>query len=195
MKSQDEFVELIQASAPSLRSAARFLRFVATHPKALRTMRTDLAALRSPASYATVPYYAIHAFKWVDADDGERYVRYRWVPDARRATLSPRAAKRRGRDYLHEELRERLAREPIRFSLELQVAAPDDDVDDPSAIWPRERERFRAGAVEVTAVADDAPDAYVYDPLRLTDGIEPSNDPILNFRPRAYAVSAERRSA
>jgi catalase len=29
--------------------------------------------------------------------------------------------------------------------------------------------------------------------MRLTDGIEPSQDPILNFRPRAYSVSADRR--
>jgi catalase len=34
----------------------------------------------------------------------------------------------------------------------------------------------------------------VFDPSRVTDGIELSDDPILNFRPRAYSVSIERRS-
>jgi catalase len=33
----------------------------------------------------------------------------------------------------------------------------------------------------------------VMDPMRLTDGIEPSADPILAARPKAYAVSIERR--
>jgi catalase len=36
-------------------------------------------------------------------------------------------------------------------------------------------------------------DIHVFDPMRLTDGIEPSDDPILRFRPRAYDVSARRR--
>ena len=33
----------------------------------------------------------------------------------------------------------------------------------------------------------------VMDPMRLTDGIEPSDDPILHVRPGAYSVSVERR--
>jgi catalase len=35
----------------------------------------------------------------------------------------------------------------------------------------------------------------VFDPMRLTDGIEPSADPILTARPKAYSVSIERRTA
>lgn len=35
----------------------------------------------------------------------------------------------------------------------------------------------------------------VFDPVHVTDGIELSDDPILRFRPRAYAVSIERRTA
>ncbi len=38
-------------------------------------------------------------------------------------------------------------------------------------------------------------DIHVFDPLRLCDGIEPSDDPILHFRRRAYDVSARRRWA
>ena len=35
----------------------------------------------------------------------------------------------------------------------------------------------------------------VFDPMRLTDGIEPSDDAILAARPKAYSVSIERRTA
>jgi len=35
----------------------------------------------------------------------------------------------------------------------------------------------------------------LFDPMRLTDGIEPSDDPVLRFRPRAYSVSVERRTS
>jgi catalase len=34
----------------------------------------------------------------------------------------------------------------------------------------------------------------VFDPMRLTDGIDPSADPILTARPKAYGVSIERRT-
>jgi catalase len=37
-------------------------------------------------------------------------------------------------------------------------------------------------------------DVLVFDPTRVVDGIELSDDPILSFRRRAYAVSVERRS-
>jgi catalase len=35
----------------------------------------------------------------------------------------------------------------------------------------------------------------VFDPTRVTAGIELSDDPILHFRPRAYSASVERRAA
>jgi catalase len=37
-------------------------------------------------------------------------------------------------------------------------------------------------------------DILVFDPTRVTAGIELSDDPILHFRPRAYSASVERRA-
>ncbi len=53
-----------------------------------------------------------------------------------------------------------------------------------------------AGRLELTATVDDPErDGHidVFDPLRLTDGVEPSDDPILHARREAYSVSAYRR--
>jgi len=49
------------------------------------------------------------------------------------------------------------------------------------------------GTLEVIAPTDEGDD-FVFDPTRITDGIEVSADPVLNFRPRAYAISHERRT-
>jgi hypothetical protein len=38
-------------------------------------------------------------------------------------------------------------------------------------------------------------DVIVFDAVRVTDGIELSDDPVLQFRPRAYSVSVDRRIA
>lgn len=190
----DHFVELVLAGEPSIRALWRLPRFLARHPAALRTLRENAATLRPPPSYASRRYYAIHAFKWIASDGSERYVRYSWSPEREETSLSRREARRRGRDYLQQELRDRLARAPVRFTLELQIAADGDVVDDPTVEWPRERDRVAAGVVEIAGITDEG-DALVFDPARLTDGIELSDDPILNFRPKAYSVSAERRLA
>ena len=189
----DAFVELVRASEPNAHALWRFPLFLAKHPKALATLRKNAKGLRPPTSYATRRYYAIHAFKWVDAGGGEQFVRYTWVPENEEKGYSPKEAKGRGRDYLFDEIRERLDKGPVRFTLELQIASEGDDPDDPSTDWPDDRRRVNAGTLEIERIADETGDDRVYDPARVTDGIELSNDPILNFRPRAYSVSADRR--
>ena len=52
------------------------------------------------------------------------------------------------------------------------------------------------GELEVIRVVEDAETSdtpMVFDPMRLTDGIEPSADQILAARPKAYDVSIQRR--
>ena len=56
---------------------------------------------------------------------------------------------------------------------------------------------MEAGRLELTGPEterEQGDDVLVFDPTRVVDGIELSDDPILRFRPRAYAASVERRS-
>ncbi|HCO02079.1 MAG TPA: catalase [Actinobacteria bacterium] len=169
--------------------------FLIRHPEAEAAF-TEVLTTSPPASVATTAYNALHAFRWLDADGGSRWVRYRWVPDAGVATIEREKAKELGRDYLRSELTERLTHEPVVFQLEIAIAEEGDDPDDPTAGWPADRRRVTAGQLELTAISADQDaecERQVFDPMRLTDGIEPSADPILNFRPLAYDVSIRRR--
>jgi catalase len=190
------FVDFVRAqSRPA--AAWRMPVFLARYPSALPALVVNAPALRPPESYATCGYYAIHAYRFLDAHGGSRYVRYTWLPEAGDVRLGLKAARARGRNYLSEEIRERLERGPARFTLELQIAAPGDNADDPSARWPQERERVQAGTLELTSVDPDGEDPeqpVVFDPVRVTDGIELSGDPVLRFRPGAYAESVSRRT-
>jgi catalase len=194
-RTPDEFVEFVRTQRqPAI--AWRVPLYIARHPGMLGPLRANLIALRPAQSYATIPYYGVHAFRFVDSEGGSCYVRYTWRPGAEGARLGPRAARARGRDYLHQEIRERVAHGPVRFTLELQVAGPDDRVDDPSSVWPDSRERITAGTLELTEVDDSTDEnALVFDPARVTDGIELSEDPVLRFRPAAYSESVTRRTA
>jgi catalase len=188
------FVELLRAGKPGLALAWQLPLFLARYPEAIPRLPANVAALRPPVSYATCNYYAIHAYRFIDGDGVLRYVRYTFRPDAEDKRLSPLTARRRGRDYLQEDIRRRL---PVRFALELQLAELGDSVDDPTADWPRERRRVNAGTLELTALdteRESGDDVLVFDPSRVTSGIELSDDPILRFRPAAYSESIARRS-
>jgi catalase len=92
---------------------------------------------------------------------------------------------------------ERVTHEPVRFRLELQVGDPNDDVDDPRSVWPDSRERLDGGAVEIAEPdleRERGDDILVFDPTRVVDGIELTDDPVLRFRTHAYAASVLART-
>jgi catalase len=198
VRNPDAFVGLLRASRPGRSRLWRLPLFLARHREAVPALRENAPMLKPPPSYASCPYYAFHAYRWIGEDGGERYVRYKWLPEASDPRISSEEAKSRGRDYLQDEIAERVAHGPVRFTLEVQVAADGDPVDDPSAVWPADRETVAAGTLELTGLdteREGGGDVLVFDPMRVTDGIEPSDDPILRFRPSAYSVSVERRMA
>jgi catalase len=187
VRTPEAFVEFMQAQ----KTPWKLPLFFARHPEALKTVPLSAPSLRPPPSYAAIPYYATHAFKWIAADGTDRFVRYTWVP------LQDGGKRRRERDYLQQELRARMEAGPIRFRLELQVAMPGDPTDNPNAAWPSNRWRVDAGTLEVTGLEtgrETGGDVLVFDPTRVTDGIELSDDPVLRFRRDAYSASVARRT-
>lgn len=196
VRSPDGFVELLKAQKPGPAQAWRMPLFLARNSTAIGGLRENLAALKAPASYATRRYYAIHAYKWIGADGGARFVRYILAPEGPEESIGGKEAKALGADYLQEDIVRRVTDGVVRFTLELQVAGEGDDVDDPTSTWS-DRERTVAGTLELTGLdteREQGDDVLVFDPTRVVDGIELSDDPILRFRRPAYAESIERRS-
>lgn len=199
VRTPEDFIKFTRASKPIPGTeipGPGLALFLATHRNAWPALKAAVTQKPVP-SLANLRYNGIHAFKWIDPEGGERHVRYSWLPEAGEATISRAEAKQAGRDYLHKEIGERLEREPVRFTLQLQIAADSDPLDDATAAWPAQRETVEAGTLELTeleAGRETGDDILVFDPTRVTDGIECSDDPILHFRSQAYSVSVERRS-
>ncbi len=195
-RTPEGFIELVEAQAGAA-AVWKLPRFLARHREAVGVLPAVAPTLLPPASYAAIRYYGLHAFKWIDDRGQERFVRYTWQPLQDGSKVSPLAARRAGRDYLQDEIRSRLAQGPVRFALELQLAGPGDPLDDPSAAWPKDRSRVTAGTLEVTGLETEREtggDVLVFDPTRVTDGIECSDDPVLRFRSAAYRESVARRT-
>jgi catalase len=201
-RTPEEFVEFNRAISRSGGGRPRpnplkMLWYLARHPKAAPAVAA-LREAKSIPSYARRRYNSLHAFRWVDSSGTARPVRFSWLPEEGEATISLEEAKSRPPDYLQRDLEERLTgAAPIRFTLELQLAADGDPLDDSRRAWPEDRERVRAGTLELTELdtrRERDGDVLVFDPTRVTDGIELTDDPILRFRPKAYSVSVERRA-
>ncbi len=168
--------------------------FIARYPRAFAALPEANRVLSRRASFAARSYFPFHSFKWIDVLSDARYVRYEWRPTVDEPDIAKDEAKRRGSDYLFEELAERLEREPVRFELEVRIAETGDEVNDPSSTWPEERRRVTVGALDITAIDDGADDSIIFDPMRLVDGIEASADPVLAYRPGVYDLSYARRT-
>jgi catalase len=171
--------------------------FVQEHPETAAALQHIIPSLVPPRSYATLAYNSIHSFRLVNGADG-RFVRYRFVPEAGVEALPEEEIEGAPPEYLQDDIRERLARGPVRFKLIARLAADGDAVDDPTVPWPEgEREEVELGTLELTGLdttRETGDDVLVFDPTRVTTGIETSDDQILHVRSPAYSVSVERRA-
>jgi catalase len=102
-----------------------------------------------------------------------------------------------GADYLAQDLQQRLAAGPLRWTLQMTLASPGDPVDDASKPWPQDRRTVDAGTLvldSAMAQADGPCRDINYDPTILPQGIEISADPLLPARSAAYADAYLRRT-
>lgn len=198
VKTPEAFLQLLRAQKPEPAIAWRLPVFLARHPGAAVRIPLNVKALIPPQSYATCAYYGVHAFRLLDSGGGSRFVRYTFLPEAGEHRLNPRAARRQPPRYLQEEIVARVGRVPVRFTLRAQIAAPGDEVDDPSHAWPKNRQLVDLGTLELTEVEtgrEIGDDVLVFDPTRVTDGIECSGDPVLRYRSTAYRASVMQRTS
>jgi catalase len=198
VKTPEVFLEFLEAQradpATGKPDLARVAAFIDDHPETQRaTMFVMLG--ESPASFAGCVFNGIHAFVLEAPDGTKRFVRYSWEPEEAPKTLTDPETRALGRDYLHVELEERLHSTDISYKLVFQIADDEDDPTDPTTAWPDERERIEVGRLTLTEFVGRECDPMIFDPGRVTKGIERSNDPILHARTHAYSESYSRRTA
>jgi len=191
VRTPEEFLEFTLARAESFEKVGEF---IGSHPATAQAAQQIAPNLIPPRSYATLAYNSIHAFRLTNAGGDQRWVRWRWIPEAGVEWLPEEEREGKDRNFLQSEILERL---PVRFTLIARIGADGAPTDDPTAAWPEDVETVEMGTVEVTGPdteREQGDDVMVMDPTRVTDGIENSEDPILHIRSHAYSVSVERRS-
>jgi catalase len=199
-RTPEETAEFLQTIAPDITNGNpnvdKIKEFASTRPWVAHALK-EILSVAPPVSLAQTSFHALHAFRFVNADQIAQYARYHWEPAAGVAGQTKEELLSHPQTYLYEELEERLRVGPVHFDLILQLAAEGDPLDDPNAPWPEERTRVNIGRLTVTrptTVEEIGDPIMLHDPTRLTDGIEASDDPILAARRGIYEVSVANRT-
>jgi catalase len=189
------FLGSFLATRPDSPKPTPFEQFLATHPNTARFLSTPNP---QPASFATYSYFGNNCFIFVN-DSGQRQpTRYQIIPVAGEQHLDPAVAATKGSDFLAEELRNRIAKAPVEFRLQIQIANPNDPTSDATIVWPDDRKKVVLGTIRLTSVDPNSATTekgMIYDPTHLTDGIELSDDPLPAFRAQVYSISFARRQS
>jgi catalase len=188
-----EFLRALAASDPSKPSPSPMEAFLGSHPAALAFVQTPKP---SPSSFATENYFGVTALRFINKDGVARYGRYRITPQAGVEHLAPAAAKAKAPNYLFDEISERVTKGPIRLDIHVQVAGEGDVVDNATIHWPSDRPLVHFGTISLTAQAPDGEHQQkqiIFDPIPRVEGIEPSDDPLLELRAAIYLLSGRRR--
>ncbi|PPQ81024.1 hypothetical protein CVT25_014484 [Psilocybe cyanescens] len=175
-------------------------QFLGAHPAALAFVQAPKPA---PSSFAREAYFGVNAVKLIGPDGKVTYVRYRIVPQDGVDVLSSEEVKAKGDNYLHDELAARLSTSgggAFSFKLLAQVAEEGDITDDATVHWPEERALVELGVVRVEGLVGEEESKkeqkyIIFDPIPRVEGIEPSEDPLLEMRAAVYLVSGQQRRA
>lgn len=192
----EEFLQLLTAignSGPNAPKPTPVEQFLGSHPWTAKWVTTPRP---TPQSFGTLAFYGINAFKFTNAKGVSHYGRYQILPVAGEHALTEAEVAKADPNYLMDELPKRIATGPVKFKLAVQVAKDGDPTNDPTKLWPADRQVIELGVISLTDTVKDQvkeQKALLYNPLSLTPGIEASDDPILSARPPAYAISYTQR--
>ena len=182
----------LAASPPDAAKPTKFEQFAASHP----SVPAAFATAATPDSFADEEYYGINAFVFISKAGEKQAVRYQMVPE-RTVHLDAEDAAKRPPDFLMDELPERLKKGPVTFHLRAQLAAADDSTKDATKPWSENRKIAELGVLTVNKVVTNSAEVQktlLFLPGQLIDGIEQSDDPLIDVRNGAYAISFSRRN-
>jgi catalase len=150
------------------------------------------------ASWAEDRYNSLDSFIFVNGSGLEHAVRWSLLPQAQLVPITKEDLAKLGPDHLAQEIAERIAKAPQRWTMVVTVANPGDPTADPTKAWPPGRRTVEAGVLVAQRIEDErnGPCRDInFDPAILPNGIHVSDDPFPAARSAAYAESYNLRTS
>ncbi|KAK4507195.1 hypothetical protein PRZ48_000930 [Zasmidium cellare] len=191
MRTGEGFLSLLQAIGNGTVGA-----FLGENPSAAAFVQDPKP---SPVSFTTEKYFGVNAFKFISSEGKETFVRYRIVPEEF-SVLSDAELATKSESYLFDELPERLSKGPAALKLFVQIAEEGDVTDDATKLWPEDRKQVELGTIKLKEVEEQGQSKkeeqhIIYDPVPRVEGVESSDDPLLEMRAAVYLTSGRERRA
>jgi catalase len=188
-----EFLRAIASTTPDSPHPNPVEAFLGSHPETLAYVQIPKPF---PTSFAREHFFAVSAFKFINADGAIRFGRYRILPALGTEYLDADAAAAKGLNYLFDELFERIAAGAIQYQLFVQLAEEGDVVDNATVQWPEDRTIIKFGDVTLDTLvpSNEAEQRHIiFDPRPGVDGIDTAGDPLFEPRATIYLMSGRRR--
>ena len=156
-----------------------------------------IAALPQPGSFADTTYWGVHSFPATNSNGETRFIKFKVVPVGGKIPPTGDETWTKPDDLLLDDLKSRVAKGAIRFSVMALLDRPGDPTMDVTIRWPNEdrREEVRLGTIVITGIEpDEVCDAFLFDPANLAAGIGHPPDEIFAARHAACTISFAKRS-
>ncbi|APR87029.1 Catalase [Minicystis rosea] len=205
------FPEAIHAFLPSpqtnLLDPSRLWRFVARAPEATHFILWLYSDLGTVKSLRHIRTYGVNTYVWRNAEGRRSYVKYHWRPLEGEQHIDRNEAVRlagEAPDIAGQDLFDTIAAgKPVQFELNVQLMDPEDagklpfDPLDDTKVWDEDRHPLLPVG---RLVLDRNPDDYTaqvekiaFSPAHLLDGVELSDDKMIQARTNIYWDSQRRR--
>jgi catalase len=189
------FYELLTASGSKDPDAMK--KFIGAHPE-FTTFLGWAKTAPWTASYAEERYNSLNSFLFVDRSGAAHPIRWSLIPAAQPVPITPEELAKRGPDFLEQEITQRVAAAPQRWTLVVTVANPGDPTADPNHAWPSDRRTIEVGTLTAQQIEPEREGPCLninFDPTVLPAGITTSDDPFPAARSAAYSRSYNSRTA
>lgn len=184
----DVFIELVRLKGVD---KAAVPEFVKAHPQIGIYSAHHGARDKTLTPYEGATYNSINSFYLVNDAGTRTAVRWAFVPSNDQGiVIEP------SESFFFENMQANLAKGEVAWDMVVSLAQNGDDILDPAIRWSDDNPKITAAKLIVTSAvreADGVCDEMNFDPTLLTDGVEPSEDPMLAVRASIYASGIGRR--
>jgi catalase len=199
VKSPAQMLGFLQARLPGADGrpdADKMKAFADANPETTAQGRY-LAGKPVVGSWAGVSYWAVHLYTFTNAAGAKQVIKFQMVPTGGQIGLTDDEAKAKPADFLVDELTQRIAAKTANFDMVAILGKPEDMKTVATEQWTDEDKRptVKLGTLAISAIEkNETCDGSIFDPTNLADGLAGTDDPLLQLRTPAYAISIGARS-
>ncbi|MEM7290752.1 MAG: catalase [Pseudomonadota bacterium] len=186
----EKFIELLRAKAKGKEATKAFAK---SSPE-LKAYKAYHSALdKSLRPYEGATYNSINTFYLVDDAGKKTAVRWSFIPTGQHELVLPPSE-----SFFLENMQANLKKGAVTWDMVVSIAEDGDDILNPAIKWSDSNTKIVAASLKVTSAvreSDGVCDEMNFDPTLLSEGFEPSEDPMLQARSDIYALGVGRRTA